>query len=174
MSHSQVLNAISNYASAYEGLQVLQDTVPWIPGGDQKTGCIGEYYAFLYLLKHWGEDSLTYGRHTEKGWDIEISSDPTIRIQVKTVSAFSKTRTISPIHRGWDQLYVIYLSRRMSPEGFWIIDGENDIFNGRDKILGAKCPNPNSTQTSGSSWFQPFSNRVEELLQAISRAKNQT
>ncbi len=171
MSHSEILSAISKYATAYENLHRLQDTLAWIPGGDQKTGCIGEYYAFLYLLQRWGEDRLSYGSHSEKGWDIRIAGDPPTLVQVKTVSAFSKTRTISPIHQGWDELYIIYLSREMEPEGFWIIE-DKDIFNGQETISSAKCRKPTSPATGSKSI--PFGqNRVDDLVAAVSWAANQ-
>lgn len=49
MSHNKIKHAIKNYAKAYDSLQHWQDTHHAIPGGDQKTGSIGEYYAYLYL-----------------------------------------------------------------------------------------------------------------------------
>ncbi len=49
MSHNKIKHAIKNYAKAYQALQYWQDNHPAIPGGDQKTGSIGEYYAYLYL-----------------------------------------------------------------------------------------------------------------------------
>ncbi|NWJ41070.1 MAG: hypothetical protein HXX12_08890 [Geothrix sp.] len=168
MPHSKILKAIRTYAHAYAELQHLQDTHPSIPGGDQKTGCIGEYYAYLYLAKIHGVDKLRYGSHSEKGWDIEIAVDPPVRIQVKTVSGFSKTRTISPIHRGWDQLFIVYLSRELNPEGFWIIENAN-IFGKSDQLTGLKCCHPSKPSTGSASL--PFGeNRVNKLQEAIEHA----
>jgi hypothetical protein len=165
MSHSDIRDAIAKYANAYKRLQNLQDTMPWIPGGEQKTGSIGEYYAFVYLLSQYDESQLSFGSHTEKGWDIEVATSPARRIQVKTVSAFSKTRTISPIHRGWDDLYILFLSRQLKPEGFWIIQ-DNSIFGEKQKIENAKCRVPENLRT-GSAIIPFGKNRVETLRLAI-------
>lgn len=167
MSHSDIQDAISKYAEAYDLLQKLQDNSPWIPGGDQKTGCIGEYYAFVYLLTKYDENLLSFGNHSEKGWDIKVATKPTRKIQVKTVSAFSKTRTISPIHYGWDELYILYLNRRLVPEGFWIIQ-DNRIFGNKPKIEGAKCQLPGKSHT-GSAIIPFGKNLVEKLRLAIEK-----
>lgn len=170
MSHTVLRDAIAKYADAYEQLQKLQDTLPWIPGGDQKTGSIGEYYAFVYLLSQFDENQLRFGGHSEKGWDIEILESPVRRIQVKTVSAFSKTRTISPIHRGWDELYILFLSKRLEPEGFWIIQ-DNGILGDKHRIESAKCQLPGKLGTGSA--FIPFgSNRIEDLRRAIKQTAN--
>lgn len=168
MSHSDIRDAIAKYASAYGTLQKLQDTMPWIPGGDQKTGSIGEYYAFVYLMSKYDEGQLKFGSHSEKGWDIEVTASRVRRIQVKTVSAFSKTRTISPIHRGWDELYIMFLNKSLVPEGFWIIQ-DNQIFGSKDKIENAKCQVPGKSQT-GSAIIPFGENLVEALRSAIHEA----
>jgi hypothetical protein len=168
MSHQDIQKAISEYAQAYALLQKLQDTMPWIPGGDQKTGCIGEYYAYLYLQSMYGAEILSYGGHSEKGWDIKVDLEATKLIQVKTVSAFSKTRTISPIHKGWDELYIIYLSKSFEPQGFWII-ADKTIFGAKEKITSAKCRNPNKERT-GSAIIPFGENRIKELLYVIGSA----
>lgn len=73
MSYSEITCAIKQYAEAYERLQELQETEPSIPEGDQKTGSIGEFYAYRYLSIAFPDYELTYGSHSEKGWDIHIS-----------------------------------------------------------------------------------------------------
>ena len=170
MSHQDIQSAISEYAQAYDRLQKLQDSMPWIPGGDQKTGCIGEYYAYLYLLSLYDETLLNFGGHSEKGWDIEIAKNPTIRVQVKTVSAFSKTKTISPIHKGWDELHIIYLSKSLVPEGFWVIK-DNNIFGTKHEITSAKCKVPGNPRT-GSAIIPFGENHVAALRTAVERATN--
>lgn len=168
MPHSNIQNVIRNYADAYAELQKLQDSEPSLPGGDQKTGCIGEYYAYLYLKSLHGESNLQYGGHSEKGWDIEVSTNPPIRVQVKTVSAFSKTRTISPIHKGWDHLFIVYLNKQLFPEGFWIIE-TNDIFGDSDHLASMKCCHPSKPST-GSSRLPFGENHLSKMLMAISQA----
>lgn len=167
MSHNDIREAIFSYAKAYEELQRLQETTPWISAGDQKTGSIGEYYAFVYLLSRFEEDALSFGGHSEKGWDIEINQSPPYRVQVKTVSAFSKTRVISPIHRGWDELLIIFLSKRLEPEGLWIVRDQS-IFGNRDKIQGAKCRVPGNPNT-GSAIIPFGHNHVGSLRSMLDK-----
>ena len=166
MSHSEIKKSINNYAKAYSELQHWQDNHPSIPGGDQKTGSIGEYYAYLYLSKTYPNAILNYGRHSEKGWDIEIEEgDVSIKVQVKAVSQYSKTRTISPIHKGWDILYLIYLNRELYPIGFWIVE-DNLIFGKKEQLTSRKCPIPGKPNTGSKDI--PFSdNLISDFSKAI-------
>jgi hypothetical protein len=43
----KILSAIDSYVSAYTTLQYLHENSTLITEGDQKTGCIGEFYAYL-------------------------------------------------------------------------------------------------------------------------------
>ncbi|MDZ7663006.1 hypothetical protein [Thiohalophilus sp.] len=167
MSHSEIQEVIKKYAKAYSEFQDWQDSHPAIPGGDQKTGCIGEYYAYIYLLYSYPDAELKYGTHSEKGWDIELTNGISkTRIQVKTVSQFSKTRTISPIHKGWDVLYLLYLNKELYPIGFWIIE-DAEIFGEREKLTSRKCPIPGKLNT-GSKDIPFGENLIEPLENAIS------
>jgi hypothetical protein len=105
----------------------------------------------LYLIHTNPGAKLTYGKHSEKGWDIECKTDSTSkRIQIKTVSAFSKTRTISPIHHGWDELFIIFLNRDFAPNGFWIITDKTIVAKG-DVRKGCKCRDPNIPGTGSTN-----------------------
>lgn len=162
MRHHQIRRAIDAYAKAYGELQALQDSDPSIPGGDQKTGAIGEYYVYRYLAVIHGEDNLAYGSHSEKGWDIEIrAGDKSKKIQVKTVSAFSKTRTISPIHCGWDELHIVYLSRSLYPLGYWQITDRSIVPIGK-QLRSRKCAHPDRVGTGSKDL--PFGPNLVELL----------
>ncbi len=165
MNHKDLQDAISHYAEAYNRLQDLQDSLPWIPPGDQKTGCIGEYYAYAYLLSRFAEDKLSFGSHSEKGWDIRVDDSPPWHIQVKTVSAFSKTRTLSPIHKGWQQLFIVYLNKALEPEGFRIVS-DTTLPRPNGKLEGAKCRLPGNEKT-GSRAIPFGPNRVEDMLDAL-------
>lgn len=167
MSDKEIVAAIHKYAVAYAELQNLQDTVDSIPKGDQKTGCIGEYYVYRYLQHALPNVVLASGSHSEKGWDIAVRRQgAVVKVQVKTVSAFSSTRTISPIHKGWDQLFLLYLDRDLAPEGFWVIKDQS-IFRNQDCLKSKRCPNPNKPRT-GSSGIPFGPNRVEEMKAALS------
>lgn len=166
MSDKEIIDAIKAYADAYNRLQLLQEATHSIPEGDQKTGCIGEYYAYKYIESLHPESKLKYGSHSEKGWDISIIENNSERkIQVKTVSAYSKTRTISPIHKGWDELYQIYLNKALYPEGFWVIT-ETNIFGTKEHLNSKKCPLPNNPNT-GSKEIPFGNNLISELLRVL-------
>ncbi len=167
---AEIQQVILSYALAYQALQNWQEKSPvLIPPGDQKTGCIGEFYVYLYLSDQFPDSTLTYGNHSQKGWDIELSNPTAVdfKIQVKTVSAYSKTRTISPIHRGWDQLHVVYLNKMLEPEGFWIVR-DIALDGGETSLKGRKCPKPGKAGT-GSKGIDFGVNKIEDLRLSIER-----
>jgi hypothetical protein len=97
-----------------------------------------------------------------------ISGDetgPDIKVQVKTVSGYSKTRSITPLFPGWDHLYLVYLGRNLMPEGFRIVT-DNDIFRGRLSLTGLTMRKPSNLR-SGSLSIPWDHNRVEELMRAV-------
>lgn len=162
----EIRRAIKTYASAYKDLQKLQESSSHsIPEGDQKTGCIGEFYAYQYLRKFHPEEEVKYGDHNQKGWDIRIGQK--YRVQVKTVSAYSKKRGMSPLHEGWDKLYVIYLDCLFKPKGFWIVDYSPSIFEDiQTPLKGLVCPGPGNKPT-GSKAICFGEDRVEELRRVL-------
>ena len=108
------LEIVKLYSEIYKKFEDFQNDKEnfFIPKkGDQKTGVIGESFVFEYLNRTKQKD-LHFGSHSEKGWDIE-SKD--YKYQIKTVSAFSKTGILSPIHNGWDFLYLIKLNTSFLP-----------------------------------------------------------
>ena len=168
---SNIQNAIQSYAEAYKNLEILQhsENIP-IPAGDQKTGCIGEFYAYTYLQNKNPKATLKYGTHSEKGWDIQIKKPtiidkPTLYVQVKTVSEYSKTRVISAIHHGWDWLFLLYLNKDLKPEGFWIIKN-TDFLKGKEKATGKRCPDPNKNKPGSTSMIFG-DNLVQDLRNSI-------
>lgn len=168
-SPAQIHAAIRRYAEAYAALQSLQETSPLIPIGDQKTGSIGEFYVRLYLEALHPDADIVFGGHSESGWDIEVSrAIRRWRVQVKTVSAFARMRRISPIKRGWDELYVIHLDRSFSPTGFWVM-ADASCMGGSDTLKSRCCPNP-LTGAGGSKDMSFGPNRVDELM-ALIRAR---
>ena len=170
----QIKKAIDEYAQAYQKLQCFQDEDDGeesrlIPHGDQKTGCIGEFYARLYLGSRYPATEITFASTNEKGWDIKVVLPNRIfKVQVKTVSEYSKNRGISPIYRGWDELHIIFVGRLFKPTGFWIVDDTN-IFQNQEVLKNKKCPDPNNPDDRpGSSTTIPFGeNRVAELRDAL-------
>lgn len=165
-SAARIHEVIRRYAKVYAALLDLQERSPLIPIGDQKTGSIGEFYVRLYLEERYRGARITFGGHSESGWDLEVSTAVrTWRVQVKTVSAFATMRRISPIKRGWEELHVIHLDRSFSPSGFWVIEDSTSM-GSNDSLKNRCCPNP-ATGTGGSRGMNFGPNRVAELMALI-------
>jgi len=159
---SDYLNKIEAYAKAYEALEEVQHSDnSWMPPGDQKTGCIGEYYAFVYLKATRPDCTIKFGNHSQKGWDIEVNGTTDAKIQVKTTSSFSKGRKLTPIHDGWDELFIFYLNRSLRPEGFWIIDDPSII-----DVKTVTCGDPERPST-GSDCIDWATNEVDRVNKAV-------
>ncbi len=158
----EIRRAISAYASAYAGLQNLQ--VPGgLPPGDQKTGCIGEFYGRLYLEARSHDAKIIVGGHSNKCWDFKVEgAGGTSLIQVKTVSQYSATRVMSPIHHGWHELFVFFLDYDFLPSGFWTVTDATFVEPSPRK--GLKCPDPDGSR-AGSRAVQFGSNRIQEWRQ---------
>jgi len=136
-----VNDLIRSYASVYSKFEDLQKgDNSLLPGGDQKTGVIGEYYAKCYIennLKCKAQYAKAGARH-----DIEYTkNDKVVRVQVKCVSAHSKTRTIAPLslqdkdgNPSFDYLYLISLDDQFKVDAFYI----NQYHWVRPKINGDK------------------------------------
>lgn len=162
----RIRQAIAKYAAAYERLDRLQRKSDLIPVGDQKTGCIGEFYAYLYLAAKHPAATLSFGGHSQKGWDLEVRVGGRVRrVQVKTVSGYSRTRRMTPLHRGWDELIVVYLGRDLRPQGFWIVTDTSIVPPG-GVLKSCRCPTPDG-QSPGSVRIPFAENRVAELCAVI-------
>jgi hypothetical protein len=170
MIRRQIIDGIKAYAEAYAGFQKLQDENPdLLAVGDQKTGVIGEFFGLLYARSIYPSAKVGYAPDpSQTGWDLEVSGDdsgPDIKIQVKTVSGYSKTRTITPLFPGWDHLYLMYLGRSLMPEGFWIVT-DNNILRGRPSLTGLTMRKPSNPQ-SGSQSIPWGENRIGELMRLV-------
>lgn len=161
--------AIERYAVAYDDLQRLQMSTSLIPRGDQKTGAIGEFYVRIYLAARYPQSAIRFGGHSQSGWDIEVEVEGGLRrFQVKTVSAHSTTRRISPIGYGWDELLLVYLDTRLQPAGFWIVTDTSIVSDGV-MLRHCCCPTPDATR-HGSKVIPFGPDRIAELREAVSRA----
>jgi hypothetical protein len=165
----QIIEGVKAYAEAYARFQKLQDdNADLLAIGDQKTGVIGEFFGLLYARSIHPSSKVIYADPSQTGWDLEVSGDnpgPDLRIQVKTVSEYSRTRAMTPLFPGWDLLYLVYLGRGLMPDGFWIVDN-NGIFGGRASLTGLKMRKPDNPQ-SGSHSIPWGENRVSELMRLI-------
>jgi hypothetical protein len=163
-----IQKAIAVYAVAYAQLQWWQEYhSQLIPPGDQKTGCIGEFYVYLYLMSKYPGISVTYAPPSNKAWDIAVwLPDRVLHIQTKTFSAYSRTRRLSPVHHGWDELYVVYLSRAFQPIGFWIIS-DTSIVSAMTPRAGLAGPKIEETAVDQKAHPLFGKNRIDELNQLI-------
>ena len=160
-----IIDGIREYSSAYDRFQRLQDAHrDHLPLGDQKTGVIGEFYAMLFARSVYSRCSVAFAASTQ-AWDIEVSGESDVQIQVKAVSAYSTTRIISPISPGWDHLYLLSLDRAFRPTGFWVVTTP-DIFAGNESLDGQKMRDP-AKPASGSPRIPFGDNRIAEILPLI-------
>ena len=132
----QFIKLIRNYAQVYSEFEHFQKANSFIPtNGDQKTGVIGEAFIYQYLSKK-GKTNLEFGSTSEKAWDIKDENN--IRYQVKTVSAYSQTQRISPIHKGWDYLYLVHLTTDFIPDKILLVKDPKNW--NQDVICNIKFP----------------------------------
>ncbi|MEO8613698.1 MAG: hypothetical protein ABI600_01040 [Luteolibacter sp.] len=152
-THDDVQAVFKYYAAAYVLMESIQHpkqkpdrSSRLLPTGDQKTGCIGEYWAMRYARAVWqplGDECTSFGHHSQKGWDIsvKVNNQLTKYIQVKTASAFGKGK-LGAIRRPdslvkerkgrklpdyWDELWILYLGKDFLPVGFWRIEDPSVI-----------------------------------------------
>lgn len=154
---------IRNYAEAYRAIELVQKAEtplkdrlnPFIPKkGDQKTGVFGEALVYEFLMRS-NYTNLEFGTPSEKGWDIKGIKDHAFKlIQVKTTSAFAEKRIISPIHAGWDHLYLVSLDKSFIPNGIWLLDDPSvlnwKIENGKKILRSMKMKDPENSLSNGS------------------------
>jgi hypothetical protein len=152
--HHSIEAAIAKFAEAYHDLEKLQQREAKKPAheallprkGDQKTGLIGEYWAIRYARKFFSGAKISFGKTSEKGWDLKVEpagGEPHY-IQVKTASAFGKGR-LSPIcppkktpafkdgkelPNYWNELWLLWLSHELQPVTLWKLKPEHVTFKG--------------------------------------------
>jgi len=176
------IEVVKKYAEAYRDFEEIQkapdfDFVP--ETGDQKTGIIGEAFIFEYL-KRQGHPGLEFGNHSQKGWDIKypfgLVPNGVVLVQVKTVSAFSKTRKLSPIHFApeYCELYLVSLNELLIPDNVWKPAGYSKAKikkRGKEKVvIGTRMPKDDNDIASGftgiESIFKDFTKAFPELYKA--------
>lgn len=170
----EIKSLIENYAKVYADFEKLQKSGE-LPSGDQKTGVIAEYYAKCYIDKTFSVIA-EYAKSGES-FDLSYASHSNlIRVQVKGVSAHSKTRIMAPLNieevngnTPFDFLYMISLDDAFRPDGFYIntyeeikrrLSENNDK---RKKIQGAAMKGKNNQ----GNWLFDFSNNIVEQLDQV-------
>ena len=169
------LSAIRQYAEAYERLELLQRAESaLLPIGDQKTGVIAEFYARIHAQAQFPTSELIFGTPSEHIWDIRVRTPGQADhlIQVKCVSAHSKTSRVSQIHPGWHELYMLRLDNKFWPVGFWTMKAA-DVAWSTSRLGGSTMPR-RGVVASGSAVFASAIDQLEEMLKHITarRANN--
>lgn len=119
----KTFSAIDKYSVAYKKFEMLQEKYDFLQKGDQKTGVIGEFFSYLYLKNKFPNHKIKIPNTSNKGVDLIITSDKRkYMYQVKTVSAFSKTKRLSPLKDGWNYLILIILDEFFMPKSFYEIE----------------------------------------------------
>jgi hypothetical protein len=138
-----------------------------LPRGDQKTGVIAEFYARLYAKAVFSNSEFVYGNPSEPVSDIVVKrkSCPALKIQVKAVSAHAELGRISPLHPGWDQLWLMRLNCDLVPEGFWIVD-KSDVDWAGQTIKSSTMPQRGRLDT-GSARYRCARDELDALLKTL-------
>lgn len=194
LHHSEIVGAISYYAEAYEGLEVLQcreskkpDHQSLLPHkGDQKTGLIGEYWAIRYARTLYPGSQISFGGHSNKGWDIMVEAVDTKPhyIQVKTASAFgsgSLSQVWQPSRKPsaedgqelpdfWNELWLLWLGRDLMPVTLWKLLPEHINFGSEPSLKGLsirRTPDEGRTGSKCIAWDS--AEAVSDLLTLVTR-----
>ncbi len=171
---------IKDYANVYQRFEKFQkrgDNI--LGGGDQKTGVIAEYYAKCYI-EHTVKKikSIKYAKPGHPHDLVYITNNnKTIKVQVKGVSAHSKTRTIAPLNlidkqgkKAFDKLFLIALDFDFMPCGFWINTYEA-VFkaaNEKTRLQGTIMRGKNTHKCfEGSNHFNFKVDKCKKLLEVL-------
>ena len=162
---------VAKYAKAYSDFEDMQKQTSFVPEkGDQKTGIIGEAYVFKYLTEQKCAE-VKFGNASQSAWDIQYKKDINdkeyTKVQVKTVSEFSDKLIISPIHPGFDILYLVKLNRSFFPEKILKVTPCKDWPN--QEIKGKKYPDKDF---SFKNYKFKTEDETEELIEVL-RLKEQ-
>jgi hypothetical protein len=127
---SKAVKNVIDFGCEQRHFESFQDFNKFIlPSGDQKTRVIGEFYSILFLRNLYSEPEYNVDfleNRVDDIYDIKISKSGKDykKIQVKTVSIYSKTRLTTKINNPdkFDELIVISLDMNLYPNGLWIIN----------------------------------------------------
>lgn len=161
--------AIRQYAVAYKKLEEIQKA-ELLPIGDQKTGVLAEFYAKIYADSVYARVETGHG--SQSAWDLKVSTSKTGKfeaVQVKAVSDFSQTRRVSPIHPGWDQLWLVCLNKQLEPYSFKIIHKKQVDW--ADSTMKSRTMHGGQDNKAGSAEFHGAEDQTEIMLAAIRRKR---
>lgn len=164
----EVNAALNEYTKGYNSLwEVVNKHDGLFPSGSISSGTIAEFYAKTYLETKFPNCKVEYGSATERAWDIRVSSNNIdIRYQVKSNSLFSKSRRLSKLVKGFDQLIVISMDCSFFPYQAYLFDKVDDLFAKRSNPT-LIVPNPDNAQQKGSKEFEQAINIHEEFFDSL-------
>jgi hypothetical protein len=175
--HRTIESTIARFARAYRDLEDLQQQEAakspcdaLLPHkGDQKTGLIGEYWAIRYARAIFPDAEISFGRTSEKGWDLKVQrrNGENHYIQIKTASAFGSGRLspICPPKRAptskngktladyWSELWLLWLGRDLRPITLWKLKPEHVRFQGNCHNTAKSIRRTPDDLTTGSDCF---------------------
>lgn len=167
---SEIDKALNAYTNGYHSLwKQVQANPTEFPSGAITSGTIAEYYAKKYLEKKYDGYDVSFGSPNEKSWDIRVSrphDQDIIRFQIKSISRHSKSRKLSPLVRGFDQLIVITLDYDFFPLQAFLFDDQSVLF-GKDRITVLTVPSTDSKNQKGSKLFSRARNIHEEFFEHL-------
>ncbi len=176
----EIKDLIEAYAKVYEDFEYFQNQdKQLLPGGDQKTGVIAEYYAKCYIEHDTKNSDVSYAKPGDSCDIIYTNANgEKIKVQVKGVSAHSKTRIIAPLNlkinekgeRPFDLLYLIDLSKDFVPIAFYINSYDDIIkrtIKSKERIVGSTMMDKSNPQKKGSVFYDFGTCLVEDMLNAL-------
>jgi len=176
------IKSVINFGNQQHNFESLQDFNPFlIPKGEQKVNVIGIFYANLYLKYLYSEPEFTVEfseKHETEFFDILIKKTGLDykKIQVKTVTMFSKTRYISTIKNcdKFDELLVVSLDKTLYPRGIWFLEAK-EIENTKRIIAPGfyiDSENEKVITFKGSRIFKNKENKINDFLDLMSNNYN--
>jgi len=166
---SDIDKALDAYGKGYELLwEQVQKNPEQFPSCSLTTGIIAEYFAKKYLEEKYSDCSVVFGSSTEKAWDIMVRDEngKDVLFQVKSTSRYSKSRSVSPLVKGFDQLIVITLDYDFFPLQAFLFE-DSALFFGKTKVKSLTVPCVDDKTRKGSKIFSQANNIHEEFFENL-------
>lgn len=168
--NKEIDNALNSYSKAYYELKTIADQYPDLfPSSVISCGTIAEFYSMMYLRYIYPDGQARFGIGSQKGWDIQLTMpDRQSKLfQVRSTSAFAKSRKIARPSRGFDALLVLVLDADFYASHTYIFDGAEVV--GR-LLKGASLIVPDKAVMTrrGSAIFSEARDISQEMHEALS------
>lgn len=162
----KIYTAIDDYAKSYLQLwRIIREENNHFPTCSISSGSIAEFYAKIYLEEKYPNSDVVFGASNEKAWDIKVTTEfeDEILFQVKSTSDYSKSRKVSPLTKGFDQLIVITLACDFFPCQAFLFTDPKVLFK-NSSMPNLTVPNPDNKRQRGSEVFKTAINIHEEFF----------